>query len=126
MALRSALAGGGPIADVGVHCVDSIRFILQDKIVRVSARATTDQNSGDVEASALLLLEFPAGRWIGAGLPPLPTACQMAMLSSEASLRQQPSIIEMQLGAEETSTDPSVPRENSSKSNAEASTSPEF
>ena len=33
-----AVAGGGPIADVGVHCVDTLRYVLQDEVVRVSAR----------------------------------------------------------------------------------------
>src|SRR5690242_7449498 len=33
-----AIAGGGPIADVGVHCIDSLRYILQDEVMRVSAR----------------------------------------------------------------------------------------
>ncbi len=56
-----ALAGGGPIADVGVHCVDALRFILQDEVLRVSARATSDRDSGDVEAAAALLLEFSRG-----------------------------------------------------------------
>jgi len=56
-----ALAGGGPMADVGVHCVDALRFILQDEVLRVSARATNDSESGDVEAAAALLLEFSRG-----------------------------------------------------------------
>jgi predicted dehydrogenase len=56
-----AVAGGGPIADVGVHCIDTLRHILDDEVVRVSARATTDAQSGDVEASAALLLEFSRG-----------------------------------------------------------------
>jgi len=56
-----AVAGGGPIADVGVHSVDALRFILQDEVVRVSARATMDRASGDVEAAAAFLLEFSRG-----------------------------------------------------------------
>ena len=56
-----AIAGGGPIADVGVHCVDALRFILQDEVVRVSARGFSDAMSGDVEAAAALLLEFSRG-----------------------------------------------------------------
>ena len=54
----SALAGGGPIADVGVHCVDALRYILQDEVVRVSARAAQDAASGTVESAAVLTLEF--------------------------------------------------------------------
>jgi predicted dehydrogenase len=62
-----AVAGGGPIADVGVHCIDALRFILQDEVVRVSARAARDKHSGDVEASAALTLEF-SGETLGAVL----------------------------------------------------------
>jgi len=56
-----ALAGGGPVADVGVHCIDALRFILQDEVTRVSARAVHDEKSGGVEAAATLLLEFSRG-----------------------------------------------------------------
>ncbi len=41
-----AVAGGGPIADVGVHCVDALRYILQDEVVRVSARGVQAAGSG--------------------------------------------------------------------------------
>jgi len=57
----ASIAGGGPIADVGVHCVDALRYVLQDEIVRVSARAVSDAVSGDVEAAAILALEFSRG-----------------------------------------------------------------
>jgi predicted dehydrogenase len=56
-----SVAGGGPIADVGVHCIDALRFILQDEVVRVSARAARDGGSGEVEAVAALTLEFLGG-----------------------------------------------------------------
>jgi predicted dehydrogenase len=58
---QRAIAGGGPIADVGVHCIDALRFILQDEVRRVSARTTADRESGDVEAAAALMLEFNRG-----------------------------------------------------------------
>jgi predicted dehydrogenase len=57
----AAVAGGGPIADVGVHCIDSLRYILQDEVVRVSARGLQDRLSGEVEAAAALTLEFSRG-----------------------------------------------------------------
>jgi len=56
-----AIAGGGPIADVGVHCVDALRFILQDEVARVSAFGLSDQVSGEVESAATLILEFSRG-----------------------------------------------------------------
>jgi len=57
----ASIAGAGPIFDVGVHCIDSLRFILQDEVVRVSASAETDEYSGDVESAAALTLEFSRG-----------------------------------------------------------------
>lgn len=58
---QRSIAGGGPLADVGVHCIDTLRFILQDEVLRVSARTTADRESGDVEAAALVSLEFGRG-----------------------------------------------------------------
>jgi predicted dehydrogenase len=55
------LAGAGPIFDVGVHCIDTLRYILQDEVVRVSANAVSDERSGDVESAASLTLEFSRG-----------------------------------------------------------------
>lgn len=55
------IAGGGPIADVGVHCIDALRYVLQDEVVRVQAMSRSDENSGDVEAAAMIGLEFRAG-----------------------------------------------------------------
>jgi predicted dehydrogenase len=54
------IAGGGPVADVGVHCIDALRFVLQDEVRRVSAREIAG-HAGEVEAGAALLLEFSLG-----------------------------------------------------------------
>jgi predicted dehydrogenase len=56
-----SIAGGGPIADVGVHCIDALRYVLQDEPKFVSTVARTDEQSGDVEAAALLNFEFHKG-----------------------------------------------------------------
>src|SRR6266516_3818874 len=56
-----AVAGGGPIADVGVHSVDALRYILQDEVLRVSARGMHDHESGELEAAAALILECSRG-----------------------------------------------------------------
>jgi predicted dehydrogenase len=56
-----SLACGGPIGDVAVHCIDSLRYILQDEIASVYARAHYDEHSGPVESAAALLLEFRKG-----------------------------------------------------------------
>src|SRR6185312_15377356 len=55
------LACGGPVGDVAVHCIDALRYILQDEVASVFARAIYDQESGAVEAAATLLLEFRKG-----------------------------------------------------------------
>jgi predicted dehydrogenase len=55
------VAGGGPIADVGVHCIDALRYVLQDEPTLVSTVARSDEHSGDVEASAILSFEFRKG-----------------------------------------------------------------
>lgn len=55
------LAGGGPIADVGVHCVDALRYILDDEVVKVSAHGAFDRESRDVESAAAMILEFRRG-----------------------------------------------------------------
>jgi predicted dehydrogenase len=54
----AAIAGGGPIADIGVHCIDALRFILRDEVATVSARGIVDQQSGSVESAAAVTLEF--------------------------------------------------------------------
>jgi 1,5-anhydro-D-fructose reductase (1,5-anhydro-D-mannitol-forming) len=56
----ATIAGGGPVADVGVHCIDALRFILQDEVLRVSARELPGKPGG-VEAGATLLLAFSRG-----------------------------------------------------------------
>src|SRR6266550_38801 len=56
-----AVAGGGPIADVGAHSVVALRYILQDEVLRVSARGMHDHESGELEAAAALILECSRG-----------------------------------------------------------------
>jgi 1,5-anhydro-D-fructose reductase (1,5-anhydro-D-mannitol-forming) len=44
-----------------VHCIDALRFILEDEVTSVSARAASDPASGNVEAVAILTLQFSRG-----------------------------------------------------------------
>ena len=55
------VAGGGPIADIGVHCIDALRYILQDDVAKVSANGMHDKLSGQMEAAAAVTLEFSRG-----------------------------------------------------------------
>ncbi len=57
----NSLACGGPIGDVGIHCIDALRFVLGQDVVAVTALARQDEDSGPLEASAVLALEFSGG-----------------------------------------------------------------
>ena len=57
----AAIAGAGPIFDIGVHCIDTLRFVLQDEVVHVGAIANRDEKSGTVESAAALNLAFSRG-----------------------------------------------------------------
>ena len=57
----AALAGGGPIADIGVHAVDAMRYVLDEEVESCTAVTTRDAESGGVEASAALSLRFRSG-----------------------------------------------------------------
>jgi len=54
------LATGGPLADVGVHCFDTLRYILRDEVHSVMAQATYDSH-WVVEASGTTLFRFASG-----------------------------------------------------------------
>lgn len=54
------LATGGPLADVGVHCIDTLRYILADEVKSVAAVAEYDKH-WVVEASAATVLHFAGG-----------------------------------------------------------------
>ena len=87
------LAGGGPIADVGVHCVDALRFILQDEVQTVSASANSDKDSKDVEAAAVLALKFQSGT-LAAVLVSMRADYRtpMEIVGEEAVLRADPAL----------------------------------
>lgn len=54
------LATGGPLADVGVHCFDTLRYVLGDEVQSVIAQAHYD-SYWVVEASGTALFEFASG-----------------------------------------------------------------
>jgi len=55
------LALGGPIGDVGIHCVDALRYVLQAKVLAVNTLAHVDAASGAVESHAVVGLDFTSG-----------------------------------------------------------------
>ena len=104
----ATIAGGGPIADVGVHCIDALRFILDDEVTRVAAVRVSDADSGTVEASAMVSLEFRRSA-IGAVMvstraqyrTPLELVGESGVLRADDGLSvDKPVIIELRRGDE--------------------------
>jgi 1,5-anhydro-D-fructose reductase (1,5-anhydro-D-mannitol-forming) len=55
------LASGGPIADVGVHCIDTLRYVLGAEVSSISTVARKESASDKVEAVASMQLEMTGG-----------------------------------------------------------------
>jgi predicted dehydrogenase len=55
------LAAGGPIADVGVHCIDALRYVLGEDVVSVNTLASKAHPEDRVEATASLQMEMTGG-----------------------------------------------------------------
>jgi predicted dehydrogenase len=58
---NNKIAGEGPIADVGVHCIDAPRYIVADEVVRVTTIGISDHASGDVRSHRSHLARVCAG-----------------------------------------------------------------
>jgi 1,5-anhydro-D-fructose reductase (1,5-anhydro-D-mannitol-forming) len=56
-----ALACGGPIGDVGIHCIDALRFVLNSRVTAVDTLARADEKSAPLEAYAAIALDFASG-----------------------------------------------------------------
>jgi 1,5-anhydro-D-fructose reductase (1,5-anhydro-D-mannitol-forming) len=56
-----ALACGGPIGDVGIHCIDALRFVLDSRVAQVNTLARADAKSAPLEAYAAIGLDFTIG-----------------------------------------------------------------
>ncbi len=56
-----SVAFGGPIGDVGSHCIDLLRFLLDDEVTQVATVAASDAASSPLEAGAAISLGFRRG-----------------------------------------------------------------
>jgi predicted dehydrogenase len=54
----SALACGGPIGDVAIHCIDALRYVLTSRVASVTTLARADGTSAPLEAYAAIGLDF--------------------------------------------------------------------
>ncbi len=58
---KRAIAGGGPVFDIGVHCLDTLRFLLEDDVVSVRSVLSPSPTPEETEESALIGLKFSRG-----------------------------------------------------------------
>jgi predicted dehydrogenase len=59
------VAGGGPVFDIGVHCFDTTRFLLDDQVVSVKSQLDPVPDSKITESTAQLALKFSRGTTAG-------------------------------------------------------------
>jgi xylose dehydrogenase (NAD/NADP) len=60
--LDKSEAGGGPLFDIAIHCLDSMRFVLgDDRAAAVQSLMKPDRASGNVELTNVLALQFSKG-----------------------------------------------------------------
>jgi predicted dehydrogenase len=62
--LKRALAGGGPLPDVGLYCINAARFLTSQEPSRVIAslqQPKSDPRFREVESAVQFVLEFPSG-----------------------------------------------------------------
>ena len=55
------LACGGPIGDVGIHCMDAMCYVLDAQVAAVTTLAHKDGQSGEVESHGVVALDFATG-----------------------------------------------------------------
>lgn len=62
--LRKAMAGGGPLMDLGIYCIQSSRYVLGEEPIAVTAQYGSVNNKdrfSEVEESMTWQMEFPGG-----------------------------------------------------------------
>ncbi len=55
------VAGGGPVFDIGVHCLDTLRYVLDDEVTAVRSTLDPVPTAVRTEATAQLALRFSRG-----------------------------------------------------------------
>lgn len=58
---NTKIAGGGPIFDIGVHCLDTLRFVLDDEVVSTKSQSYPVLNEEKTEMAGILALKFSNG-----------------------------------------------------------------
>ncbi len=57
----SKIGGGGPIFDIGVHCLDTLRFVLDDEVESVKSQLSPLPTEDKTELTSILALKFKSG-----------------------------------------------------------------
>lgn len=60
-----SIAGGGPIFDIGVHCLDTTRYLLDDDVVSVKSALDPKPTAARTESTAQLAIKFSKGTAAG-------------------------------------------------------------
>lgn len=55
------VAGGGPVFDIGVHCLDTLRFVLDDDVASVRSHLRPTPTDSVTESTASISLRFGKG-----------------------------------------------------------------
>lgn len=55
------IAGGGPVFDIGVHCLDTLRFVLDDEVVHTESQLEPDPTETRTETTAAIQMRFSRG-----------------------------------------------------------------
>ncbi len=81
------LACGGPIGDVGVHCLDALRFVCGREVLRAQTLARKDESFGELEAVATIQAEMSGGCFASVSVSALaPYRTQIEVVGSEGVL----------------------------------------
>jgi len=59
--LEKAKSGGGPLYNLGVHWIDTLCYVLDDKISRVCAVNTKSSDKYDIEDNSISMFKFQSG-----------------------------------------------------------------
>lgn len=84
-----SLALGGPIGDVGIHCIDALRFVLATDVTTVSTLAHRDAASGQVESHAVIALDLASDLVSGHASDPVSGVASGAMATVTVTTRAE-------------------------------------
>jgi len=61
--VKPSLSGGGPLMDVGVHCLDLLNFLLEEKITEIAGFTDNIVFDFQVEDTGIIVIKFSGGTY---------------------------------------------------------------